>query len=288
MFRRDRFFSGFSARAARLVATALLAAVVVPAAGTVAAGEGIEVVYLGNEGFLVQAGETKVLVDALQGPGLEGYVTLPNPTRASLEAAEPPFDGIDLVLITHHHPDHFDIESVSRFLRANPDAELVSTGQTARRLSHEPAFGNRVKALEPRPGEPVAVRAGGVDVQVFALHHGTSSDVANLGFLVEQGGVRWLHVGDTAVSAEELTVESFPRREVDVWFVPYWHLLDDELAAKRDAVGAKRIVAMHVPSADAPQRWFGDGGSLESLIDALEARGDDVVVFRKLLDRRRF
>ena len=34
--------------------------------------------------------------------------------------------GLTAVLITHQHPDHLDVERVTRLMEANPDAILVT------------------------------------------------------------------------------------------------------------------------------------------------------------------
>ncbi|MFQ5351382.1 MAG: MBL fold metallo-hydrolase, partial [Thermoanaerobaculia bacterium] len=98
-------------------------------AATAGAGEApeVQVIYLANEGFLLEAGETKVLVDALFGEGLRGYPVVPAPIRAELEGARGRFAGVDLILASHFHGDHFDAAAVARHLRANPGAVFLST-----------------------------------------------------------------------------------------------------------------------------------------------------------------
>ena len=55
-------------------------------------GDGaLELTFLGNEGFLLRAGGKSVLIDAITGDSLTGYVPLPAEPRAKLEAAQPPF-----------------------------------------------------------------------------------------------------------------------------------------------------------------------------------------------------
>ena len=65
------------------------------------AATGVEITYLANEGFLLAAGEKKVLIDALF-PGITNYPAVPEPIRSRLERAETPFDGVDLVLATEN------------------------------------------------------------------------------------------------------------------------------------------------------------------------------------------
>lgn len=83
----------------------------------------IELTYIANEGFLITGGGKKVLVDALLREGIpESYLRPAPETLKKMEASQPPFDGVDLVLATHFHRDHFNAGSVAAHLRANPRA----------------------------------------------------------------------------------------------------------------------------------------------------------------------
>ena len=65
----------------------------------------VEITFIDNAGFLIAAGVTKVLIDALY----EGNAYISSPPDMILQQAiegDPPFDGVDLLLITHDHPDH--------------------------------------------------------------------------------------------------------------------------------------------------------------------------------------
>lgn len=179
-----------------------------------------EITYLANEGFLLAGGGEKVLVDALFGDGLAGYAVVPAELRSKLEAAQPPFDGVDLVLATHFHDDHFDPRAVGRFLAAAPQARFVSTPQAVERLRTEydgfEGIAPRVRAVLPAEGDAERLESDGVALTVYNLHHGRGRPIENLGFLVEVGGARLLHVGDTMVDAEELAVLDLPAG----WFGP--------------------------------------------------------------------
>ena len=97
----------------------------------------VEVTYLGNEGFLLTAGETRVLVDALYGDGIPGYPAVPRDVRRELEAGRGRFAGVDLVLASHAHADHFDPAAVARHLRANPAALFLSTREAVAAVRDE-------------------------------------------------------------------------------------------------------------------------------------------------------
>ncbi len=60
----------------------------------------------------------------------EGNAYVSSPPGRILQQAidgEPPFDGVDLLLITHDHPDHYSPELVLTFMQNNPETMLVSS-----------------------------------------------------------------------------------------------------------------------------------------------------------------
>lgn len=239
----------------------------------------IEATYLGNEGLLLEDGESSILIDALQGPGLSGYVAANEGLREKMETARPPFDAVDWVLFTHHHPDHFNVEAVARFIGANPTAKVISTKPVAERLSHLSALKDRLIVADAEIGKPFELKQGGVTIRAFAMHHGKRmANVPNLGFVVTQGETTWLHAGDTAMSAEEFERAGLPDG-IDIFFAPYWHLLDEETPRKLAAVGAERVVPIHIPAADAGPRYFQPLTGLDALREQLEQAAPGVELF---------
>ena len=80
-----------------------------------------KVTYIANEGFMLQSGPAKVLVDALFYDDQITYCDVPSRELLDkIEKGAPPFDDIVLLLVTHWHTDHFSSSSVSRFLMNNP------------------------------------------------------------------------------------------------------------------------------------------------------------------------
>jgi L-ascorbate metabolism protein UlaG (beta-lactamase superfamily) len=232
---------------------------------------GLELTYLANEGFLLEGGDRRVLVDALFREGVAGYPTLAAGERERLETAQPPYDRVDVVLATHHHADHFDPVAVVRHLRANPRAVFVSTPEASRRAREqaEPALHSRIRGISPEDGRALAVEAGGLRFEALGLHHGRDRKlpVANLGFLLHLGGVTLIHVGDTEATAEDLAPFDLGHAGLDVALVPTWlaHAAPWKNTL-RSALPARRLVVMHVPAPDAPADWFGSGGRLEATV----------------------
>lgn len=280
--RRNRLRAGRGVAVAwrRLLVAALLAAG--PAAAQV------EVTFLANEGFLLSAGETRVLVDALFGDGIAGYPAVPEEIRRDLEGGAGRFAGVDLVLASHHHGDHFDPQAVARFLRAQPTARFVSTPQAVERLRQAApgdALAGRAEGIWPPEGERVSLELGDdLRLSILNLHHGRGRrpEVQNLGFVIELGGLRVLHIGDTEASAEEFRAYDLDGVGIDVGLLPAWQVEGSVLAEIRP----RHLVAMHLASPDAPPYYFGAAGSLERRVADLRATGDIWVPLEPLASRR--
>jgi L-ascorbate metabolism protein UlaG (beta-lactamase superfamily) len=244
-----------------------------PAGAPAVAGEeptsGVRITCLANEGFLLEAGDTRVLLDALVGDGLPDYPVVPVTLRQELESARGRFAGIDLILVSHAHADHFDPAAVARHLRANPEAAFLSTPEAVAKLRRElaePAAAGAIVAADPAPGKSELHRLPGVDVRVLELHHGRLP-IDNLGLIVELGGVAVLHAGDTSAAAADLAPYADLLAEVDVWLLPDWLLGEPDWEAARSRVaGGTRLVAMHLAAPTAPADWFGSAGSLEGRV----------------------
>lgn len=241
-----------------------------PAAG---AAHGLEVTYVGNEGFLLSAPGAKVLIDGLYRGGVSGYVVIPPEIREKIEGVRPPFDGIDLILATHHHADHFDANAVGAHLTGNPRGLFVSTEQAENRLRSNfagfEAVRERVRGLHPAEGERVEIRTGKVLVHVLNLHHGRDRPVQNLGFLIEIGGMTLLHVGDTLASKADLDRHDLASERIDIAFLPFWYLEDDAWrTAVREAIRPEHIIVMHVPEPRASHRLGGSKKALRAIREA--------------------
>jgi len=251
-------------RSTRTVTTVLasafaLAAVASPAAAQAAPTGGpppAAVTYVGNSGFLIEAGGRKILVDALF-DGFPGRYALPAAVRAPLLAGSPPYDGIDLIVATHDHADHFGAAAVLAALRANPGAVFV--GPTAATASLSGVDG-RFRGLEVPDGERRTLEVNGVSVTAMPLLHGRPPagrpGIVNLAYLITVGGLKFLHTGDVSVENVPISVlHSLGVRDerVDVAFVPHFLLSTPaRLRWVTEGIGARTVVASHYQYTEPP------------------------------------
>jgi L-ascorbate metabolism protein UlaG (beta-lactamase superfamily) len=145
------------------------------------------VTAIGNEGFLVQAGTVRVLVDAFYNPVLRvGAAPAPGVDTARA----------DLILVTHDHWDHFD-----------PGATAAAAERAGALVAGPPSVTCQLKARLPAarlctlappaagPGAPYPAASAGLPcgrVTGFRTRHGRE----HLSYLVELPGFRFFHDGD--------------------------------------------------------------------------------------------
>jgi len=221
---------------------------------------GLRVTYLANEGVLLESGSTRVVIDGLHRFYKEAYATLPDGPREALESAAPPWGDIDLILVSHRHRDHFHPEAVGRYLAGAPRAQLLTSeevvGELARDYAGWEEIRSRVVPWHWEVGRTETVRAGGVEVTLLGLSHGDGhmATVQNVGHLMKLGGATVLHVGDAQLTAANFAPFNLPARGIDIAFLPWWYVIDDEgRALVRAHIAPRRVVAVHIGPAEATE-----------------------------------
>ncbi len=211
---------------------------------------GLELTFIGCEGVLVRSARGAVLIDALFGPEADGYHTPPPADLARVRSAQPPFGGVDVVLATHFHDDHFEPGAVAEYLRASPRTRFASSQQAVDvLLSTAPELRDRALAVDAPEGERVRNEFGAVTVDAFGLSHGkvNYADVQNLGWIVSLEGNTVIHLGDGIIDEKTLRRAGVIDAPIDVGVLPFWFLtypFGKRLVAR--AFRPRAIFACHV------------------------------------------
>lgn len=250
----------------------------------------LRVTYIGNEGFMIESGEVKILIDALYRKGVPGYVVIPEERRRLLETAQPPFDGVTLILASHSHADHFDPGAVVEYLKASPKTVFLSTPQAIEHMKAVPGFETvqgRTRAVLPEEGKRFRTERPGLVLQVLNLHHGGGQKVENLGFILVAGDVSILHVGDTAESFRGFEVNRIAEEGIDLAFLPYWYLTEGNKESLSGTIAPRhKIVAMHLPPPSDPGGLLKAQGGFDKLAEDIERIYPTAVVFRNEMETR--
>jgi L-ascorbate metabolism protein UlaG (beta-lactamase superfamily) len=247
-------------------------------------GTSLTVRYIANEGVLIASGDRQVLIDGLHREYKPAYLFPPPEMQAVLENARPPYDKIDLILVSHVHLDHFHPQSIGLYLRNNARAVFASSGQAVDEVAKNFADHEKVKAqILPITHEwkkSSEINQAGVKIKFLGLRHSSERfmDIQNLGHLIGIGGKKLLHIGDADMTAENFSVFNLAAEKIDVAFIPYWYLLsEDGRKFVREQFNPKQIIAVHIPPDEA-----------QNVIDQLKKDFPDATAFTKILEERSF
>ena len=189
---------------------------------------GIALYWLGQAGFVIQAGARRLIIDPYLSDTLaEKYKGTATPHE---RMARPPVDPaglgrIDLVLVTHHHTDHMDPGTLAPLAQLHPDLRfVVPRASRAEALKRTGATNDRLipvdagELIEPWPGLSI--------VALRAAHEILETDVEGnhrfLGYAFIFGGagndVSIIHSGDTIPFAGQ--GEEYRRLRPDLLLLP--------------------------------------------------------------------
>ena len=155
--------------------------------------------WLGQAGVIIEAGDTRLVIDPFLSPHPKR--TLPVPDIALLDLAR-----MAAVLCTHEHDDHLDPGSIRAVRASSPDAAIVVPAPLADEVCA--SFGGDVVGAVP--GEPISI--GDAVVTPVPAWHAVNTDepigdwatetstARFLGYVVALGGEVLFHSGDTVRS----------------------------------------------------------------------------------------
>jgi L-ascorbate metabolism protein UlaG (beta-lactamase superfamily) len=233
-----------------------------------AAQETSTVRYLANEGVMIAHGETKILFDPIFHYGPDTYQRLPQRMRDAIIAGEPPYDGVDGVFISHHHPDHFSASGLLELLVARNGIRLYAPAQAVAGMRQVAAAEDeevfeRVTIFDLEYGDaPVFVRAGGLFIEAVHVPHSgwptARTDVQNIAFRVTLEDTSTVaHFGDADPRLVHFEQDEmfWDERSIDLALPPYWFFLaDDGREILEDRIRARHSIGIHVPAKFAEDR----------------------------------
>ena len=232
---------------------------------------------------MLSSGDHKVLIDALFEKYETGYALPADSTRAAMQRAVAPFDSVDLLLVTHRHGDHFHPAPVVNHLLANRAATLVTSAQVIDSMGGRlPAGHQLTPRILPRTLAPGVRRrevVNGIAIDILGLPHGGRRHraVEHLGYVVELGGRRVLHVGDADYAEASFAPFRLDTARIDVALLPLWMVTSEEGRRTIERwIRPRQVVAFHVA----------EGGGARAVREVRDVMPTAVTFTRSLESRR--
>ncbi|MEM7004678.1 MAG: MBL fold metallo-hydrolase [Pseudomonadota bacterium] len=229
-----------------------------------------ELMYLGNAGVMITQGETKILFDPLFRNGFGQYQLVPPELREQLFEAEPPFDNIDAVLISHAHDDHFNAVDLIRFHTSHPEALIIAPEQA---LDTIRATGSVTDDMAARfisidleySDDPIAIPFASLTVEAVRIPHAGGERrraIENIAFRVTlEDTATVMHLGDADPSAPDFAsyTDHWQERATDLALPPYWFFLSPEgETVVSSTLNANSAIGVHVPVIAPTELILGD------------------------------
>ena len=176
--------------------------------------KGLAVWWVGNAGWLIKSDDLLIGTDL----DLDTEEKIdPPPITAEQLAGE-----LDVAFVSHHHGDHCNIPTI-RTLSARGRCTFVLPSPCVKEVSHLPMQKDRL--IVPEPLQPFDVK--GIHIEPIHAIHGNQefsvltrepdfveSIAHNCGYVINLGGKRFLHPGDSVLTEEHLGLKN-----IDVLFV---------------------------------------------------------------------
>ncbi len=231
-----------------------------------------QAMYLANEGVMVQKGAVKILFDPLYNQNYGTYMLVPEDMRRALMSGEAPFDGIDIVFISHAHGDHFSAEPMLEFLRNHSQTKLVASTQAVDKLKavakpDDMTIFSRVEALALGPNDPpLSFRLDGVEIEAVRIPHAGGPGRASVQNYVLRVGLdeetRVMHMGDADPALRHFVPldTHWQAKRTRLAMPPYWFFYTEEGRTIMDEhLNAEHFTGVHVPAdVDAVRRKHPD------------------------------
>ena len=212
--------------------------------------EKVKVTYIANDGVMIEFEDKKVVIDAINvSSNLGGWIS---PSTADLQAVvngDPPFDDIDVIMITHNHGDHYATSAVQNYLSNHPDTKLIVPDTMKPNFA---AYADRIPDYTLNKFERENLIVNGISIDILEIEHfdqfgnDFSGDEA-FAYVVHLDDKQFLHTGDIDYIDSQLGVFNLLNDDVTVAFIPTFGNLVS--AANRDAlidnVNPDNIICLH-------------------------------------------
>ena len=238
----------------------------------------LKIIYIANAGFLIEYNSKKILIDALH--SWPNFESTPDEVWSGLLNNKPPFNDIDLILVTHDHADHFGPKIVKFVMSRQKNAVLIAPPNAVESLINidMDGFGKisdkQIRSIDLQIGDVIELSENSVDLKIFGLDHGGPSNMINFAFLIKIDDKTLFHKGDSEVNDEFFESNNFSAEKIDILFAQeYAERLNKIIVQTKP----NHIVYQHIRPMD-----------FVNLSKTIRENHPDIIIFEKPMENRVF
>jgi len=185
----------------------------------------------------------------------------------------PAYDGVDAVLVSHMHGDHFTAAPAIAYLRAQTNVRMFGSAQVRAAIinagvAEDDPIMARVTAVDLAPEDGArSFELDGAAIDVVAIpHSGNRPTIQNFAWRVAlDEALTVMHLGDAGPVVEDFERHKnhFNAKKTHAAFPPYWFFgYADGEAILNTYIKADKTIGVHVPARAAGNghKWRADAG----------------------------
>ncbi|HMA61965.1 MAG TPA: MBL fold metallo-hydrolase [bacterium] len=258
--------------------------------------------YIANDGFLIQVGDKKILIDALFGKEDLTFCDTPgSETIDQIINSEKYFENIDLIVATHNHRDHFHAPFVREFLQNNKQVKFISTNQSCNDLKVEADY-QKIKGqiieITPDTLSSISKKVNGISTEVFRFRHSSyyekdrltgkefdrHAKVQNFGVLFSINDLKIFHSGDSSPRwIHEYKNFRLDKKGIDIALLDrafLWDLNTERIDLIKNYISPQNIILMHIHP--------NNRNRFTKIANKLGPEFPPVTIFKEKSEKRRF
>jgi L-ascorbate metabolism protein UlaG (beta-lactamase superfamily) len=209
--------------------------------------------YIANSGVLFQHKDKKILVDGVHTKQCKPYYNVDADILEKMVLNNAPLNNIDVLLFTHHHPDHFDPDMCIEILKRNKHLQLIGPDLVMSLIKQCSGYNEildcQLWSMEVPNYKSIDVRLKDIPFQITALSHDGEiyAGVTNYAYMFELKNKVILHLGDAQPSVSNFEKTGIFESAVDYLFVPFPFIGLSEGREIINRIDPTRVFVMHLP-----------------------------------------